>query len=497
MFSNSPPVRKKMSAVDNAWLRMDSSGNLMMVVGIAMLDQPVATEALQQELRAHFLAYRRFRSRVVSDLTGSWWEEVTPDLDEHVIRIALPALKPGQHDNKAVLQALVGQLSGEALDPDKPLWQMHLVDHCVGVDGVARQALLVRIHHCIADGVALVRLFMSMFGALSATTAAFSAEELHHHPDQVHGDELHAALHMQNHWQELLEPVTQGSIRAIEASSTLLSKSFEALGEADHLPQHLLEWGHTAGQLAQDMLAIGTMSDDTETRLKGKPSGSKRVAWSEPLPLGEVKLMAKAYGCSINDILLSSVAGALRSYLLAKGDTVAADCEVRAMVPVNLRKPDQAQKLGNEFGLVPLVLPVGMEDPVARLQVVQQRMGELKGSYTALVAMSMLGVLGSAPKTMQTEIQDYFARKATAVMSNVPGPQAALYLAGSKLDQVMFWVPQSGDIGVGISILSYNGGVQFGIVTDAAMVDDPEQIISRFAPEFEKLVLLMLMEGDW
>ena len=122
-------------------------------------------------------------------------------------------------------------------------------------------------------------------------------------------------------------------------------------------------------------------------------------------------------------------------------------------------------------------------------------MTELKGSYTALVAMSVLGVLGASPRQVQNEIQNFFARKATAVMSNVPGPQTPLYLAGSRLDQIMFWVPQSGDIGVGVSILSYNGGVQFGIVTDDALVKDPDNIIRRFAPEFEKLVLLALMDG--
>jgi WS/DGAT/MGAT family acyltransferase len=239
------------------------------------------------------------------------------------------------------------------------------------------------------------------------------------------------------------------------------------------------------------------MEEDTHTRLKGPLNGKKRVAWSELLPLPEVKIMAHAYGCSINDILMSSVAGALRQYMLEKGDEVAPDCEMRAMVPVNLRQANAPQKLGNEFGLVPLVLPVGIEDPIERLLEVRHRMTELKRSYTAAVALSMLGVLGGVPKLLQTETQDFFTRRATAVMSNVPGPTSPLYLTGSRLDQVMFWVPQSGSIGVGISILSYNGSVQFGIVTDAALADDPDRIISHFAPEFEKLVLLMLMDGAW
>lgn len=477
--------RKKMSPVDHAWLRMDSDGNLMMIVGVAMLAAPIGVADLKQELQRHFLVYRRFRCQVVEESSGAFWQEVPVDLDQHVICLDLPPPVPGQSDNKAQLEALVGELAGTALNPDLPLWQMHLIGQCIGSDGQERQALVVRIHHCIADGVALVGLFMSMFGARQDAGLSFVADETHH------------AVHEVNPWQEVLEPVTRTSIAAIESSSAMLSKYLELLGEADHMGAHVQEWGHTCAQLAHDVLAISTMANDSQTRFKGKPCGEKRVAWSEPMPLEEVKTMARAYGCSINDILLASVAGALRGYLLYKGDSVPEDCELRAMVPVNLRKAGEAQKLGNEFGLVPLVLPIGMENPVQRLLEVKARMAELKGSYTALVAMSMLGVLGITPKSVQTEVQDYFTRKASAVMSNVPGPRAPLYMAEAKLDQVMFWVPQSGDIGVGISILSYNGSVQFGIVTDIAMVDDPEQVIGRFAPEFEKLVLLMLMEGPW
>jgi WS/DGAT/MGAT family acyltransferase len=488
MFSETTPAklpRKKMSPVDHAWLRMDSDGNLMMIVGVAMLDQPVSVAALKQELQQHFLVYRRFRSKVVQQGGAAWWQEVPVDLDQHLICRDLPPPASGQGDNKAALERLVGQLAGQALDPELPLWQMHLIGPCIGADGHERQALVVRIHHCIADGVSLVGLFMSMFGASADGNLSFVADETHH------------ALHEVNPWQEVLAPVTRTSIAAIESSSAMLSKYLELLGEADHMGAHVQEWGHTCAQLAHDVLAISTMASDSQTRFKGRPCGEKRVAWSEPLPLEEVKTMARAYDCSINDILMASVAGALRGYLSYKGDFVSEDCELRAMVPVNLRKLDEAQKLGNEFGLVPLVLPIGMENPLERLQEVKRRMAELKGSYTALVAMSMLAVLGVTPKTVQTEVQDFFAKKASAVMSNVPGPRAPLYMAGAKLDQVMFWVPQSGDIGVGISILSYNGAVQFGIVTDVALIDDPEQVIARFAPEFEKLVLLMLMEGQW
>jgi diacylglycerol O-acyltransferase len=473
--------RKKMSTVDTAWLRMDSDGNQMMIVGVAMMSQPVSVTGLKEALTSRFLAYSRFRSRVITDLAGSWWQEEPVDLDDHVVHLALDT-PPGGASNKPALQALVGRLSQQPLDFHLPLWQMHLVDHCVGEDGKVRQALIVRIHHCIADGIALVGVFMSMFGA---------------HPDAQPQLPTPAAVKAaeENPWEQILLPITMASVKTIDLSTAMWVKSFRMWTDLPHLGEKIAKLGGAAAQLTVDTVKLTAMESDTQTRLKGKPNGKKHVAWSEPLPLAEVKAISKAYDCSINDVLMASVAGALRAYLVDKGDRVAPDCELRVMVPVNLRKasPGTQQKLGNAFGLVPLVLPVGIEDPVARLFEVRQRMTDLKGSYTALVAMSLLGVLGATPKQVQSEIQNYFARKATAVMSNVPGPQTPLYLAGSQLDQVMFWVPQSGDIGVGVSILSYNGGVQFGIVTDDALARDPDQIISRFAPEFEKLVLLALM----
>ncbi|SHH22093.1 wax ester/triacylglycerol synthase family O-acyltransferase [Massilia sp. CF038] len=474
--------RRKMSTVDTAWLRMDSEGNLMMIVGVSMLSKPVSVAGLRQALESRFLVYSRFRSRVVNDLSGAWWQEQEVDLDDHVIHTALPSNK-NNTSNKPALQALVGTLSQQPLNPEKPLWQMHLVDNCMGEDGKLRQALIIRIHHCIADGVALVGVFMSMFDK--------SVDEKDHSPTP-----RAAAAAEENPWEQIMLPVTAASVKAIDLSSSMFIKSLTMMTDLDKLPGQLSTLGHTAGQLAIDAVKLTTMDEDSHTRLKGKPNGKKHVSWSEPLPLAEVKAISKAFGCSINDVLMASVAGALRAYLRSKGDAVESDCDVRVMVPVNLRKASRQQKLGNAFGLVPLVLPVGLENPVARLFEVRHRMNELKGSYTALVAMSVLGVLGATPKQVQTEIQNYFARKATAVMSNVPGPQQPLFIAGSQLDQCMFWVPQSGDIGIGVSILSYNGGVQFGIVTDDALVQDPDNIIKRFAPEFEKLVMLALM-GDW
>ncbi|MCS7101265.1 MAG: WSD1 family O-acyltransferase, partial [Burkholderiaceae bacterium] len=183
---------------------------------------------------------------------------------------------------------------------------------------------------------------------------------------------------------------------------------------------------------------------------------------------------------------------ALRGYFAERGEPVDG-VEVRAMVPVNLRGEDGAQTLGNRFGLLPVLLPIGIENPILRTLQVRRRMEALKGGYTALLAMGILAFVGIVPRALQRQVLDLFGRKTTAVMTNVPGPRELLYLAGAPLEQLMFWVPQSGDVAVGVSILSYNGAVQFGLVTDARVCEAPQRISERFAPEFEKLVYALLL----
>jgi diacylglycerol O-acyltransferase / wax synthase len=208
--------------------------------------------------------------------------------------------------------------------------------------------------------------------------------------------------------------------------------------------------------------------------------------------LDEVKAVGKALGASINDVLLACAAGAIGKYLADKGEDPAGK-EIRAMVPVNLRPLEHAWQLGNRFGLVPLVLPIGIANPVERLFAVRARMSELKGSFQPVMAFGLLSVAGLLIKPVQHAMLNLFAKKATAVMTNVPGPAEALKFCGSTVEKVMFWVPQSGDIGMGLSILTYAGRVQFGLITDQGLCPDPEAIIANFAPEFEKLLMLSLM----
>jgi WS/DGAT/MGAT family acyltransferase len=202
--------------------------------------------------------------------------------------------------------------------------------------------------------------------------------------------------------------------------------------------------------------------------------------------------VGRALNCSVNDVLLACVAGALGAYLRSLGDDVTGQ-EIRAMIPVNLRPLEEAYKLGNRFGLVPLVLPIGMDNPIERVYEVRRRMNALKGSTQPLLAFGLLAVAGLLVKPAQEAMLNLFGKKTTAVMTNVPGPATKLKLCGATLEQSMFWVPASGDIGLGVSILSYGGGVQFGVITDTALCPEPQAIIDAFEPEFAKLSVLTLM----
>jgi diacylglycerol O-acyltransferase len=229
--------------------------------------------------------------------------------------------------------------------------------------------------------------------------------------------------------------------------------------------------------------------------LRGPLGTHKVAAWAEPLPLGEARAVAHALGCKINDVVMAAAAGALGSYLRDRGEDTDG-LVLRAAVPVNLRDPAQAAGLGNQFGLVFLDLPVGIGDPLERLQAVSENMAGLKGSYQPVLMLGVMAALGVLGEQAERLTVDILSTKATLVASNVPGPPATVRIGGSRIAQLMFWVPQSGDIGLGISLLSYDGTVQFGLIADRKRVPDPALLAARFVAEFEAIVLAVLL-GPW
>ena len=491
---------ERMSKVDTAWLRMDCDANLMMIIGVWQLAPGIKHAAVCERLEGTLLKYNRFKQRVMEDAAGATWvNDRKFDIANHVVVETLPKSSgalPGhdhQQGQQAALQDRVAALATQKLDPKRPLWQMHLIEDYVGPDGVKGSALIVRIHHCIADGIALISVTMSLVDGGTAPPERRKKETTNGSEDWL----------TDMFRDTLLKPFTDITVKALGAVGEGAARSMgmlESLSEPKKGAQKGAQKGIEASldmakvllQVIKDSAALALMPNDSPTRLKGTPGGSKKVAWCEPIPLEEVKAVGKALNCSINDVLLSCVAGALGEYLKSHGDDVKGQ-EIRAMVPVNLRPLDQAYKLGNRFGLVPLVLPIGVDNPIERVYEVRRRMAALKGSYQPLLAFSLLAVAGLLIKPAQDMMLNVFAKKTTAVMTNVPGPRDKLKFCGSTLEQSMFWVPQSGDVGLGVSILSYGGGVQFGVITDSLLCPEPQRIIDEFVPEFAKLSLVTLM----
>jgi WS/DGAT/MGAT family acyltransferase len=468
---------ERMSRVDTAWLRMDNDVNLMMIVGIWLLTPAITLQALRERVADKLLKYQRFRQKAVVDAMGATWvEDDDFDIDHHVQAQALPRAR-GQTEREA-LQALCGELATTPLDPARPLWQFLLIEDYEG-----GSAMVARIHHCIGDGIALTSVMLSITDGGSDPPQRRRRERALQRDAAAHGDWLTRAV---------LEPMTDMTVKALGMYGQGVVKSMEMLAHPQQPLFGSLDMARTGYQVISDVAALGLMPNDSPTRLKGKPIGRKAVAWNEPLPLDEVKAVCRALGCSVNDVLLACAAGAIGGYLKEQGDDPTGQ-EIRAMVPVNLRPLDQAWKLGNRFGLAPLVLPIGIDNPVQRVYAVHRRMDELKGSYQPLLAFAVLAMSGMLIKPVQDLVLGMFAKKATAVMTNVPGPAQHLKFCGATLRQTMFWVPASGDIGVGVSILSYGGGVQFGLITDVALCPDPQAVIDRFEPEFDKLLFMTLM----
>ncbi len=471
----SRPTTRRMSRVDTAWLRMDSAANLMVIVGVWVLEPPLGYDALVERVQSTLLQYERFRARVVDDALGyNWVEDLAFDVHAHIVREPLRRRR-GQTWDEA-LQALVGRLATEPLDRARPLWRMHLVED---MDG--RSALVCRFHHCIADGIALTAVTLAMTDGGTPPPV----------PPAAATDETASPV---EDWlsESVLKPLTGLTIKAIGLSGEGLAKSMDALANPAQPLQGSLDLARAGAQVLRDAAGLALMADDSTTRLKGKALPGKVVAWGTPLPLDEVKAIGRALGCSVNDVLLAAVAGAIGDYLRDKGDDTAGQ-EIRAMVPVNLRPLEQAHELGNRFGLAPLLLPIGVTNPVERVYAVRRRMDELKGGYQPVLAYALLALAGLLVKPAQDALLNLFSRKATAVMTNVPGPTKPLTFCGSTIRQILVWVPQSGDIGVGVSILSYAGGVQFGLITDSHLCPDPQAIIARFEPEFDKLLWLTMM----
>lgn len=459
------PQSEFISCVDTAWLRMDRPNNLMQIIGVLIFEGQLDEQRLRDGLHHTISVQPRFHQRAVQEGgCYSWRHDAEFDLDQHLKRVILPGAA-----GNLELEKLVADLASTPLNHQRPLWDMHLTDTSLG-----GQALVVRIHHAMGDGFSLVKAILTMMD----TTAEGR-------PRPQPTERLDEPV--------LAEEETPHGSRLVRAGLKLTGNLWSKYVEVVTHPTKAMDYLKTGRDLASELCNIATLNDDSPCRLRGKTASTKRVAWSQQIALPDIKAVGKALGCSVNDLLMAATAGAFRHYLQEKGDDPN-KVEIRALVPVNMRAPDDDGALGNRFGLVALDLPLDVEHPLQRLYTVRDRMLKLRTSLQPIVVLNLLEVLGMSPKAVQQQAVELLSAKASAVITNVPGPQQTLYLAGAKLRQPLFWVPQAGDIGIGVSILSYDNQVQLGLITDKKIVPDPEQVVARFALEFEQLLLLTLMD---
>jgi len=454
-------TRDYLSSIDTAMLQLEDPTNLMMITGVMVFKSPIDFERLKATVEDRLLGMRRFRQRLAWSRLGlgpSYWKD-DPDFDlgYHVQRAILPS--PG---DQAALQDVVSLLASTPLDLTRPLWQFHLIEnyaHCC--------ALVLRFHHSIGDGMALMHVILSLTD--SDPDAAWPVVQ----PERLQRD---------------AGPERKTRSGAI---GTLLREGIGLLAE----PERRADLGRMGRDAAADLGRFLLLKPDPNTVLKGELGVDKRAAWSAGVPLEEVKAIRQVLGGTVNDVLLTVVTGALRRYMQDRGDPVDT-ITIRTAVPVNLRPPGREEELGNRVGAVFVTLPVSIADPACRLSEIVRRMNNQKDSLEAPVFYVALSALGQTPARIANALINTFSTRATTVMTNVQGPQERLYLAGSPVEALLPWAPTTGRMGVAVSILSYAGGVRLGLLTDKCLVPDPEAIIDAFHAEFEALLAWVLKSAS-
>jgi diacylglycerol O-acyltransferase len=452
-----PPDREVLSGPDNSWLRMGDRTNLMTITGLLYFDDPVSYEAVREQLTERLLPFKRFRQRVVNETTPfrrpTWVLDEQFDIDCHLHHVALP-----EPQGKAEFQSFVGDLLSQPVDHDKPLWQAYLVEGAG--DG---NALVMRIHHALGDGFAMMYVLLGLADDPSEIDLPVGGAPSP--PDHA----------------------TDGSASSVSSDRSPGSDADDGpsvLGALSAAPSMLVRGARAAKVGIESM----TLPEEPDNALHGDLGLKKRAAWTEPIDVDRAKAVGREFDGTINDVLLATTTGALRRYLEEHDGHVDPDAEHRTAIPVNLKPLDRRdEQLGNAFGLGFLQLPVGIDSVQGRIDEISSRTGALRQGTQAWLMLTLLKTVGNLPMPFQDAALWRFRNRASSVITNVPGPTDAFHFAGSEVSDMMFWVPTSQGIGLGISIYSYDGHVRVGIASDAGLVDDPTELTEAFVDEFEAI----------
>jgi diacylglycerol O-acyltransferase len=458
-----------MSSADAAWLRMDGPASPMVINALIRFEEPLDARKLADVLERRLVGvYPKFAMQVggtrlpfvgslprigaLPAVGPSWTADPRFTIERHLHRMALP--RPGADRE---LRELVSDLVSTPLPADRPPWQVSLIE------GRRGTAVLVRMHHCIADGIALAQVLLSLTD---------DADEQHARPLRI----AHEARQVR----------ATGAASAAPASGDGLAHQVSALAhqgaEVALHPRRLARLAQTSVREVETFAKLLLLpSESAGTSL----SGARRVGWSPPIDLDLVKAVAHHNRATVNDVLLAAVAGAMRSLHGGRADMP----RMTAIVPFNLRPADEPPppELGNRFGLVFLELPVAERARKRRLALVKSRMDAVKDSPEGPLTYQVLQVMGSAPAAVEERMVALFSAKGTAVITNVPGPSRPRLFAGATVKSLAIWAPASGSVGMSVSLFSYRGEVSVGLLADTAVLADPQAMAERVAQEIEAM----------
>ncbi len=420
----------KLNNVDLAWLRMDHANNPMMITVVLRFNGQIDHDRLIRSLELLVERFRRFRQVLVQPhqlFSRPYWE----DAPHHQVTDRLETVDLPVPADDGTLMELVSSKMSTPLDFAYPLWKVTLVNNYL--EG---NAIIIRIHHCIADGVSLMQILM-LLTQLS--------------PDAA-GDQI---------------PVQ---------TAAQLAKAAARRG------RDTLYGNHPFTETIIAFARIFFRRPDPNTILKGPLGPVKKAVWSEPLDLTEVKMIARLKQATPNDVLMAVVSGAIRRYMDLNGQKRKRN--IRAFTMVNLRRRLLNEELGNKFGMVFLTLPLDREQPLDCLDEVKRGMDSLKNSAESATTYQILNLLGMLPRWIEHLATMFLDTKGTVVATNIAGPHRQLYLAGAPIQSIITWVPQSGRIGVGWSFVTYNNQVQVAVNTDAGLISDTEKFLELFTEEY-------------
>lgn len=427
------PQRDGMASMtrrDYAWHRMDTNQNLMVINSILLFEGPVDMERLVSTIALRLPNYPRFTQKVQRRRGRPHWVE---DADFNIAaHIRLEQMD--REVSRAELQRHMTRIAHLPLEAGRPLWQMTVID---GVGG--GHAIVFRVHHCITDGLGLVHV-------------------LNHLTDD-HG--LHG---------KTPSPVGHPHRAAVTGNSVC---SRLARG---------ISWLKIAGHVAR----LSVIWPDAPSQFKAPLQGDKQLVWLPPLEMERVRALSKRMGVTLNDVWVAAVSGALRQYLGERGGKVDGRA-LRAAVTFNLREKANAFQLGNEFGLVAVELPTNLDDPCERLRQSSARMTAIKRSHQPRATMAFLSIAGCLPTALQHFALNLFTSKGSVVLTNIEGPVSRRYLAGSRMTDLICWVPQAGKLGVGLAFISYAGQIQLALFVDTQQVPDPERLMDLTQDAFAEL----------